>query len=498
MMKKILLSLMWFTVTICQAQVKQDLRVELPAEEPNGTFSAIPFGNEGVIVFRNEKISNSGYRWVFTKMDANLKLIDSTLIELPRSLNYTEYRVQKDRVALLFVSQSKKVFQVVILNFKSMEIEKVNGSLASKYNISGICLIGNYVLMVQNAKRTPMLIKVNLQSGVSERVPMKVPGARVRALGLETVGDGKEALLYLGCVMKSKKATIQVQHLSKEGQTTKTYFITDESLYNINAIRGTLLAKDRVVFCGTYSGKNTITGAGYFMASFNNGKREFIQYYNFLDLENFSSFLSERQQKKIDRKKKRKEARGKTMEYNSLFVPHPVIEHNNQYYFICEFYYPTYYTVTTTTYVNGKPSTTTRTYFDGYQYTHASLICFDDEGQKLWDNTFELFPAFKPFSVISFVALNVNKEGNADLMYSSRDKLFSKSFDNNGNILKEFSIAGIETGGEDEKTKRSVSSIEYWYDNHFLIYGMQRIKNRDKNEKPRKRDVFFINKVSQE
>ncbi|HRZ41141.1 MAG TPA: hypothetical protein P5228_00385 [Bacteroidales bacterium] len=498
-MKKTLTIILLFVFTICQAQVKQDLRVELPADDPDGTFQAISFGKEGLISFRGEKTSKKSTRWIFTRMDVNQKQVDSTAFEMPRMLRFREYRVLQERVAFLFVCESRRAFQIVMLNFNTMQTEKINGNLAAKAFVEDMCLIGDYVFLEQMTKRTPILIIVNLQSKISRKLPLKVQGAsRVWTMGLETVGDGNEALIYLGCRMKSKNATIQVQHWSKEGQMTRKYFISDNDINNITSLTGSLVSGDRMIFCGTYSGKSSSKGAGYFVASFTDGERDFIRYYNFLDLENFTNYLTERKQKKLDRKKKRKEAHGNTMELNLWFVPHQVIELNHQFYFICEFYFPTYRTVTTTTYINGRPSTTTHTYFDGYQYTHASLICFDRDGNKLWDNTFELFPAYKPFSVIRFVAANVQPEGKVDLMYSSMNRLFSRSFDSQGKIVKSTNVEGIDTGGEDEKTKRTISSIEYWYDNHFLAYGMQRIKNREKADKPKKRDVFFINKVSTE
>ena len=42
--------------------------------------------------------------------------------------------------------------------------------------------------------------------------------------------------------------------------------------------------------------------------------------------------------------------------------------------------------------------------------------------------------------------------------------------------------------------KNTFSNIDYWYDNYFIAYGIQKIKNKS-GDVQKKRKVYFINKI---
>ena len=50
----------------------------------------------------------------------------------------------------------------------------------------------------------------------------------------------------------------------------------------------------------------------------------------------------------------------------------------------------------------------------------------------------------------------------------------------------------IKSSNENEKATYTTSGAEYWYDNYFLIYGSQSLKNQEDKSR---RKVFFVNKV---
>ena len=79
--------------------------------------------------------------------------------------------------------------------------------------------------------------------------------------------------------------------------------------------------------------------------------------------------------------------------------------------------------------------------------------------------------------------------------FASRNSIFSKYVDYNGDILKEEQTDEIETGFEGDKTKQSFSYLSYWYDSYFIAYGSQKIKNKKNDSVDRKRKIFFINKI---
>jgi hypothetical protein len=71
----------------------------------------------------------------------------------------------------------------------------------------------------------------------------------------------------------------------------------------------------------------------------------------------------------------------------------------------------------------------------------------------------------------------------------------SKIIDFNGNTVSEVNSEMIETGDEEDKTLRTISNIDFWYDTFFLNYGSQKIKNKSDDDQKGKRFVFFVSKV---
>ena len=151
----------------------------------------------------------------------------------------------------------------------------------------------------------------------------------------------------------------------------------------------------------------------------------------------------------------------------------------------------------TTETVNGQTRTVTRyrTVFDGFRYTHAVIVKFDSQGNLKWDETFEMWPAYKPFHVKRFISIAEKNEHQLKLVFASRSKITSQTVGFNGRIEKDFESETIETQYEGDKHKWTYSNIDYWYGRYFLAYGSAKIKNQESAKGDRKRKVFFISKV---
>ena len=62
-------------------------------------------------------------------------------------------------------------------------------------------------------------------------------------------------------------------------------------------------------------------------------------------------------------------------------------------------------------------------------------------------------------------------------------------------MIQDFESDFIETGHVNDKTRRTYSNIDHWYDKYFIAYGSQTIKNKEDKDVEKKRKVFFINKI---
>ena len=257
------------------------------------------------------------------------------------------------------------------------------------------------------------------------------------------------------------------------------------------------LNNNKQVVLGTYAiGKGS--SSGMYFSTLKNGNQDITKYYNFTDFNNFFSYLSEKKQEKIERKKERAKARDKELDFSYQLLVHDLIFKNNEYIMVAEAYYATYRVETYYTSVpngNGGFSTVmqTRTVFDGWLYSHAVIAGFDENGNKLWDNSFEMGD-FKTFRLKERVKVN-NKGEKIELIYAGAGKTIYTSAIKGSNIIDEKESSKIENLLEDDEFKIGIStSMENWYDNYFIASGLSKIKNKEL-ENNKKRKVFYINKI---
>lgn len=213
-------------------------------------------------------------------------------------------------------------------------------------------------------------------------------------------------------------------------------------------------------------------------------------------MKEYFSYLSEKSQEKVEKKKARKEARGEEMKISQMIFPHEIIKVSDGYFLLCEAFYPTYRTETITTYTGGESATTTKVVFDGYQYTHAILVKFNKNGEMIWDRCFTMWLAQTPFKLKEFVAVvgDPEKSGVINMVFSDFGRVVSKSVDMNGEIVAQQESGKIGGESESDEVKSSVSTLSYWYGNYFITSGSQTIKNKEDENVKRKRRVFFIAK----
>jgi len=220
----------------------------------------------------------------------------------------------------------------------------------------------------------------------------------------------------------------------------------------------------------------------------------FTKFYNFSEFTNFYINAYSINTLKLKKKVARQKNKGKeiTFEYDLLF--HDVIVRDSNYIVIAEAYYPEYHTQFYTTYdYYGRPITITYQIFDGYRYTSALIACFNDKGDLQWEYSLKIWDI-----------LSYNLSERVKVLFDEQDIVLA--YANEGNITSivirgNQIISGrenypIETNYPNDKLITDFnSSLEYWYDNYFISYGYQKIKNF-REDVPNKRQVFYFNKIA--
>ena len=160
---------------------------------------------------------------------------------------------------------------------------------------------------------------------------------------------------------------------------------------------------------------------------------------------------------------------------------------------LAESFFPQYHTENFTDFdFYGRPFTNSYTIFDGYRFRSAIATGFDKSGKLLWDNTMEIRNL-----LTNDLNTKINifpSQDNIVMAYLSEGKIASKII-HQGEVIEKISFSGLESGYPNDKLiKETKSRMIPWYENFFICFGYQEIKNVAL-ENNNKRSVFYFNKI---
>lgn len=484
------------------SQVSYEQRVEFELKDGYYHEEVYEYGENGIILTSKCETKKNGKRKrKYEYYNNKLELIKSDSIEIDKKFKFEETFQGEDYLHTLY-KDSKGRFSIVSVVGEDLEFTKVDGELPKKMYISDMTVLGDYAYFNTRTNKNPYLFSLNWKTGKQDPIPISIKNVKpkfVRLDGFQLLEESNEIMLFVSARVSKKKNDTYIILLDDEGNKIDEYNLTSQVEENIIDATSFNVGNGDYIFTGTYSSVSSYSSEGIFFCKANKGNIEYINFYRYTDLKEFMSYLPERKQKKIEKRKNRKEKKGKDLKLNYSLAMHDIILREDGYYLLGEAYYATYRTETrtTTSTVNGvtTTSTTTVSVFDGYQYTHAILAKFSLDGELQWDQTFEMWPWYKPFRVKKFISVNEETENSIEMVFANYSKIVSKIIDNSGSVIKDESFDDIETGHGDDKTKQSNAKSDYWYDNYFIVYGYQKIKNKEDENVKKKRKVFFMSKL---
>jgi hypothetical protein len=498
--KKLILSvisMLYLTGISAQIQFEKRIELELKNGYENEVIHKSLLGYFVMESTADEEINNQ-VEVKYDLFDSNLELIKTASIQIPSKMRFAETYANDDNIYNIYKNK-KGDFIITKIQIKDLNITKTTGIIPPKTQFQDMKILGSSAWFYAVIKNEPFIYRIDLESGKGKVIPVMSGSFSPKKIKMENyqlLEKSNELQIYLSKKIQKGVYKMDVIRVKENGELDKTFTLSDKNASIISSVSGNRLSENRIIYTGTYSKKVLGQSEGLFFCESVDDKTNYINYYNFLDLKDFLSYLPEKKQEKIEKKKKRKEDQGKQFSINYSIASHDIIELPDGYLFLGEAYYPTYRTeqYMTTQTVNGITSTVMhyRTIFDGYQYTHAILTKFSKQGELLWDVCFEMFPNNKPFQVKEFIDISEQTENSICMVFSTRNNVVSKIVDFNGNVLSDNKWDIIETGKETDKTRWTVSSSDYWFDNYFLVYGSQKIKDQQDKSK---RKVFFVNKV---
>ncbi len=502
MKKLILLVLICLSTQMVFGQTNASLRKEYVIDNEKGhTVFPIPANKTTLVYFNLTDRRSKEYRWFFELLDEKLTVVkhmEFTSSTAPYDTYY--YYTYGNHCYLLLYSTSKGKYEFNDILLDDLSYKTISGDFVKGMAIQEFYVLNNTSFVSARVSRDHQIFTLDIPSGQSKQIiPKNLIDSKIVFEDAELVSNVEVAFKYKVCT-KGEGCDYYILRFDANGKQLGDFYVVPkpDADREITYITISKESENSYFVTGTFSVGRAKMANGIFFSRVTNGRTDFIKYHNFLDLNNFTNYLSDRRQDKLERKKAKKEEKGEELFISYNVVIHDVEVKNGEYVFLGEFYFPTYRTETYTVMgANGTMSTRTRQVFDGYQYSHAALAGFDKQGNLSWSNTFEMWLTQKTFRVKKFIRKNFHDD-KVDLIYLNGGNVKSVTFQRDRVITEENNKIELVTDDENDKIKRSYDGeIVWWFDRNYINTGRQVIKNDEKEDREdRKRTVYFVNRVS--
>ncbi|WP_276373023.1 hypothetical protein [Chryseolinea sp. H1M3-3] len=475
-------------------QVLQTNRYELPVEK-NDYYEVMPSQEDGIYLHRRLHASDDDkielikldtaflVNWKgYLSIDKRMSLIAKRAIGGNFFLLLRHPDLKRNNMQLFAVSQANG-------NYINYQVKNFIPFVPTEFQVTEkAALIGGYFNQV------PVVLYFSFTTQRSKILPglLNESGELTQ---VKTFPDGTFDVL-ISARNHLKQQTVWIKSYDANGELQSNYALNPEENKHLIFARAMKTEEDVQLIAGVYGGRNSEYSRGLFLASVSPDGVQQLRYYNYGDLENFFKYMKAKREQRVKDRIERRKVKGKKIKFSYRFLVHEIVPYNNQFILLGEAFYPRYKSVETSYgFFSGNPaynSIRNGRVFDGYSYTHAVVMGFDENGKLLWDNSFEINDV-KTFTLEQFVKLEIQEDRIA-LLYLFENELRSKIIQNN-EVLEGKTFEPIKTIRENEiikKEETEISKLDYWYQDFFYAYGIQEITN----PKTGKRRVFFINKIS--
>lgn len=556
-----MLMMLVFLYSFLPAQKNAPMRIEIEAKKGSDNYNIVPVGKSGLIFFYESDEKTKGNKiWVFTKLSTDFTDEWNKEIPVPARQDFIRYFIddKKNKLYVLLGTNLLKIpeinihkndgdFTILTVDLTSGEIKKATGEIPGRLSITDFVVINNkaflsgvrYPSFGQTCAQTciyitcipiffgPVIIRYNAIFGYADVNngqftyidPMYKKQSFVANSGIY---EDKTEEIYQVVTrnhLNKRDVLLNINTISQDGKIIDKQLIESDNTHNLLDGNISKINDNESLIIGTYTQKPKSTFAfiparfigiisasiGMYIAKYKGNKQDYIRFYPFNKFDNFYNYLKEyysglygdKKKKKADKKaNKEKEKQAK---YNVPYelIVHDIIQRSEQYIIISEAFFREYHTEFYTSYENGHMVTKTRRVFDGFRYTHATVAAFDKKGEKLWDNSFAIMDILT-FSLKERIKVMMSGT-DIILAYSNGGAITSKII-REDKVIEGSNSVKIETGYEKDNVKSNYKSdMAFWYDNYFITWGYQNIKNtEEKVNGKRKRNVFYFNKIGLE
>lgn len=485
------------------------VRVEFSARAE--VFQLVPCGGQGVMMFYEsiKDVDQTYKSWVFIYYDSNLNALWSKEIPIFREFKYLKPFLGNNKLYLTFQKATKARndefnFQMIMVDLDEGSFETESSFVPENAVLINFIIHENTFIAGFNYEKEQALLLIrNLETGVEKPILFLDVPSFIEDVKVDPFSNNIFVALNIYASRKNSTFYLNAYNLAGNLQSSVQVAPTRPSEKLMNG-QISFISSTETVVLGSFNNLNGNfsrtdeenrgeESEGFYIAKIENGHQKFIRFHKLLDFKNITKILNNEELMNVQNLINKEKKKGKEQSLNYEFLIHDLQMDGPNYLMLAEAYYPEYHQVSTMSYdFYGRPMPYYYTIFDGYRFFNAFAVSFDSEGNLLWSNGMKIWDMLSQ-QLLKKVEMFTDVDGLA-MFYNYDGSIVSKV------------INGYAEIGNTEKTKISTSyvgdvqleasygMITHWYDNFFLAYGYQTLKNNEESGGVKRR-VFYFNKI---
>jgi len=492
---------------------EETARIEIAASSDKESYRTIACDRHGVMIFFKsvEYADAQRVKWYFSFYNTDMKQVWIKSLPILSDLEFGNKLFSGDTLMLFFVYNGKQKsedqpLEIVRIALKSGNFIPNMTKVPANSEPVFFRALGRNVYLALNHRTGQAAIEIlDLKSNhskgflIDQQSPVSIRWFEIDTSGFDlkaiiTKPIGKKEVDHLYQVFDTTgklQSSVRISTINNDRGFTGFRAVADQK-------GGELVIGSYRLNSGGASKKNKSPegSTGLFTSLMVSGGQKNLNFINFLELKNISTILSTGDL--LDLKKKALKKNKNISEYSVDFsiLQHDPLEHDGNFIQISEVFFLQYHAENFTDFdFYGRPYTNSYSVFDGYRFTGAIITAFNSEGQLLWDNALEVRDL-----VSADLSPKVIERFQGDkilLAYNAGGKIGSKIIRNGETTGKlEFSMPELRYP-DDKLVSETRSGLLPWYDNYFLCFGFQEIKNVALQSN-NKRFVYYLTKIKLE
>jgi hypothetical protein len=500
----------------CQFAYAQSTRIEVKLSRLPKDVEIISLQKEGFLLkyAGGEKRGHSFNSYNLTKLNSNFEEVWNKLLDIPSRFSIEYQLVDSISNQFVWISKSATQIRIDLLNLDSGKNSTQTYGLSRNFKqiISAVLLDSNLFILSQygpdeqiegcyysccfpislplrnnglsifkygniytkiDLKNQLKYDRIDISNGIS--IPDKI----------QADYSNKKGFTSSGFKYKTHNhgiSILEIKNLNQQLQTTDSFDIEAPKNTYLQNIQWHESSIEKVGF-GTFNKQaplvtdnlNTNEAQGFYTVILDSTQKiNHLKLFKLSDLSSFNGLLEFSNNYKSLSNSRREKLKRQYQNYSTLIRVNALIERESDFIATAEAFYAVY-----STYRDANGNLVQ--YFEGYNYTHCFILCFDKKGNLKWDKTIPL----------NFNRLYLNLNQKVKSLTSYNKVQLSYGSGSNINII---SIDGDSLSGpknyelprlvkEDEKVNEYFVDVTPWHKNKYLIWGVQKIKKSDAKER---------------